>query len=185
MMSRRYGYLFRHLKKSFMPRKDFHELSIVLKSTLKKIVPPMVDKRVNEIAKKIVPLYVVEGLLLDKQKTQTDMATMIVGAVQKERETLRAELSMQVTNVVTNVVPSQDDEQVCNANLSIWWSLKIKFEKPAPHDDDARPEGESSAKRQRTSEHGTYLVDDDEVPFEEVSPKLLEEISGEVDEAQL
>ncbi|GKF41803.1 hypothetical protein Tco_0125145, partial [Tanacetum coccineum] len=116
--------------------------------------------------------------------------------------------------------------------------MKIKFEKPAPpvapcriadvctrdhkdhHDDDASPEGVSSAKRKRTSEHGTYAagessseqvmnesnsygsgtqeqldefdawmddfgIDDDEVPSKEVSPELLEEISGEGDEAQL
>ncbi|GKC24562.1 hypothetical protein Tco_1026712 [Tanacetum coccineum] len=160
-MSRRYGYMFRHLKQSFMPRKIFPELSTALKSTLKKTVPLMVDKRVNEIAKKTVLLYVAEGLFLNKQKTHTDMATLIVEAVPKERHTLQVELSMQVTNDVTNVVPSQ-------------WSLNIKFEKPTPpvapcriatvhnrghedhHDDDARLEGESSAKRQRASEHGAY-----------------------------
>ncbi|GKD78540.1 hypothetical protein Tco_1341161 [Tanacetum coccineum] len=69
----------------------------------------MVDERVNEIAKKIVPLYVVEGLLLDRQKTQTDMANMIVEALQKERESLRAELSMQINNAVANTIPSQVD----------------------------------------------------------------------------
>ncbi|GJZ87028.1 hypothetical protein Tco_0658638 [Tanacetum coccineum] len=88
------------------------------------------------------------------------------------------------------------------------------------HDDDTLPEGESSVKRKKTSDHETYTmgessskqvmdepnplgsgtqeqldefnawmdgfgIDDDEVPFEEVSPELLEEISGEVDEAQL
>ncbi|GJU00020.1 hypothetical protein Tco_1110358 [Tanacetum coccineum] len=98
---------------------------------------------------------------------------------------------------------------------------KIKFEKPTPlvvpyrltnfytrdhedhnDDDDAHPEMESSAKRQRTSKYGTYIVgessfeqvinesnpsglDDDEVPSKEVSLELLEEISREVDEAQL
>ncbi|GJX82497.1 hypothetical protein Tco_0331978 [Tanacetum coccineum] len=58
-----------------------------------------------------------------------------------------------------------DDEKLCNDDLSIWWSLKIKFEKPATpatpcrmttirtrdhedhHDNDARLEGESSAKK--------------------------------------
>ncbi|GJX60999.1 hypothetical protein Tco_0293899 [Tanacetum coccineum] len=121
---------------------------------------------------------------------------------------------------------------------SLSGSSLIKFEKPAPpvapcriadvctrdhkdhHDDDARLEGESSAKRQRMFDHRTYSVgefsssqaidesnsygsgtqeqldefdawmddfgiDDDEVPSEEVSPELLEEISGEGDEAQL
>ncbi|GKC21928.1 hypothetical protein Tco_1024078 [Tanacetum coccineum] len=70
----------------------------------------------------------------------------------------------------------KNDEQVCNVDLSIWWSLKIKFEKPIPpvapcriivvctrdhedhHDDDARLEGESSAKRQRMFDHRTYSV---------------------------
>ncbi|GKD04255.1 hypothetical protein Tco_1179229 [Tanacetum coccineum] len=63
------------------------------------------------------------------------------------------------------------------------------------HDDDARPKGESSAKRQKTSEHGTYTrgelsssqatdesilygSDDDEVPSKEVSPELLADVSG-------
>ncbi|GKA24829.1 hypothetical protein Tco_0710862 [Tanacetum coccineum] len=89
------------------------------------------------------------------------------------------------------------------------------------HDDDAHPKGESSTKRQKTSEHGTYSVGeslskqvmdqepnpsgsgtqeqidefdawmdnfgtyDDEVPTKEVSQELWEEISGEIDEAQL
>ncbi|GJS67474.1 hypothetical protein Tco_0682038 [Tanacetum coccineum] len=69
----------------------------------------------------------------------------------------------------------RDDEQLRNADLAIWLSLKIKFEKittatacrpsairPRDHDDyqddDARPEGENSAKRQKTSEDGTYSL---------------------------
>ncbi|GJY31278.1 hypothetical protein Tco_0414773 [Tanacetum coccineum] len=165
-----------------------------LKSTMKKVLLSMVDKRVNEIANKTMSLYVAEGLLLDRKKTQTDMENMIVEALQKERESLQAELSMQINNVM------KDDEQVRNADLSIWWSMKIKFKKPATpcqivavctrdhddhHDDDAHPEGKSSAKRQKTSQHGTYLIgessseqamndepnplgsDDDEVPTKE------------------
>ncbi|GKC57678.1 hypothetical protein Tco_1085276 [Tanacetum coccineum] len=51
--------------------------------------------------------------------------------------------------------------------------------------DNAHPEGESSAKRQKTSEHETYTTDgqgtnDDEVPDEEVSPELLEGVFGKV-----
>ncbi|GKB81674.1 hypothetical protein Tco_0948569 [Tanacetum coccineum] len=167
-MNRRYGYMFRHLRKSFMLRKDFNDLENAVKSTLKKVILIMVDKRVKKIVKKLVPLYVAEVLLLDRQQTQTDIAALVAEA--------------------------------------------IKFEKPAPpvapcrlatirtidhedhHDDDARPKGESNAKRQRMSEHGTYTVressseqvmDDDEVPSKEVSPELLKEILREVDEAQL
>ncbi|GJT75315.1 hypothetical protein Tco_1042040 [Tanacetum coccineum] len=91
-----------------------------------------------------------------------------------------------------------DDEQAHDADLPIWLALKYKYEKYACHvepyrvdafrsryhedhqDDDARPEGESNAKRQRTFEHGTYTrgTNDDEVPSEEVSPELLAEVSG-------
>nr|GEY43130.1 hypothetical protein [Tanacetum cinerariifolium] len=67
----------------------------------------------------------------------------------------------------------RNDEQLCNADLVIWLSLKIKFEKittatacrpsairPRDHedyqDDDARPKGDNSAKRQKMFKHGTY-----------------------------
>ncbi|GKC21927.1 hypothetical protein Tco_1024077 [Tanacetum coccineum] len=55
-----------------------------LKSMLKKVAPPMVNKRVNEIAKLTVPLYVAEGLLLNRQKTQIEIDTLIAEAGNKE-----------------------------------------------------------------------------------------------------
>nr|GEX42158.1 hypothetical protein [Tanacetum cinerariifolium]GEX95155.1 hypothetical protein [Tanacetum cinerariifolium] len=86
-----------------------------------------------------------------RQKTQTDMATLIAKAVKR-------------------------------------------IENKAKTDDDARHEGESSAKRQRTSEHGAYSVGEssskqvmDELnPSDsEVSPKLMKEISVNIDESTL
>ncbi|GKD47717.1 hypothetical protein Tco_1276693, partial [Tanacetum coccineum] len=66
-----------------------------------------------------------------------------------------------------------------------------------PHD-DAHPKWENSAKRQKTSQHGTYVFgesssglanksepDDDELPTEKVSQELVEEMSQTVDEAKL
>ncbi|GKD30455.1 hypothetical protein Tco_1241233 [Tanacetum coccineum] len=214
-------------------KKKFHQLPKHLHSTMEEFLPSMVSYRVNEIAKKTILLYVAEGLLLKKQKTQADVATMI------------AEVDLFLRNYMSNnilhVHPTQapvsfaqdlqyqlyqmmkNDEKLHNDKLSIWWSLKIMFEKPAPsaapcristirlrdHDDhhnDAYPEGENtrdnSTKRKKTSEHGTYTIsessseqhmdqepnpsdlDDDEVPTEEVSPELMEEISEEIDEAQ-
>nr|GEY19028.1 hypothetical protein [Tanacetum cinerariifolium] len=68
----------------------------------------------------------------------------------------------------------KDDKQTHDVDLPIWLALKYKYEKSAlivepyrldafhsrdhegHHDDDARPKGESSAKRQKTFEHGTY-----------------------------
>nr|GEU64651.1 probable aldo-keto reductase 2 [Tanacetum cinerariifolium] len=171
-MGRRYGYMFAYLKKHFLPRKKFHQLAKHLHSTMEEFLPSMVGDRVNEIAKKTAPLYVAEGLLLDKQKTQADVAAMI-------------------TEAITVAIHPRDH---------------------ADHQDDAYPEGENSAKRQKTSEHGTYIVgessseqamdqepnppdsgiqeqldefdawmegfrtDDDEVPTEEVSPELMKEM---------
>ncbi|GJW46644.1 hypothetical protein Tco_0078290 [Tanacetum coccineum] len=68
----------------------------------------------------------------------------------------------------------KDSEKLCNDDLSIWWSLKIKSDKPTPvatscrtaairprdhddHHDDAHPEEENSAKRHKISEHGVIL----------------------------
>nr|GEW52451.1 hypothetical protein [Tanacetum cinerariifolium] len=39
------------------------------------------------------------------QKTQLDVAAMIVEVVQKEREKLRAEITLQVTNAIANSIP--------------------------------------------------------------------------------
>nr|GEZ36245.1 hypothetical protein [Tanacetum cinerariifolium] len=127
----------RHIKQSFMQRKDFTKMANAIKLTMKEIVPSMVDKRVNKIATKLISLYVAKGLLLDMQKAQTNIATLVAKAYSKMK----------------------DDEQARNAYLSIWWSLKIKFKKLAhtvapcqidvvythdheDHHNDARSEGE-------------------------------------------
>nr|GEU69227.1 ribonuclease H-like domain-containing protein [Tanacetum cinerariifolium] len=97
-------------------------------------------------------------------------------------------------------------------DLPIWLALKIKFERlrasnnpcrtfairprdqDDPHD-DAHPEGENSVKRQKTSEHGTYVVEesssgqvnenDDELPTKKVSQELIKEMLQAVDEVKL
>ncbi|GJV51830.1 hypothetical protein Tco_1447571 [Tanacetum coccineum] len=198
----------------------------------------MVDSRVNEIAKKTVPLYVAEGLLLDKQKIQADVAVMIVEVVQKERENLQAEITLQVTNDIANSIPPYVGSffrnymsnnilhvrptQVAVSSARDLQTVIVRTRDHEDHlNDDSRPEGESNAKRQKISEYGTYSVsgssseqamdqepnpsglgtqeqldkfndwvddlgtDDDEVPTEKVSPERMEEISREIDEAQL
>ncbi|GKB02380.1 hypothetical protein Tco_0830469 [Tanacetum coccineum] len=153
-----------------MSKKSFHELARILQSTMEEALPSMVGDRVNETAKKTVPLYVAEGLLLDIQKTQADVAAMIV-----EVDTfLRNDMSNNIFYVHPTQAPAssaqdlqyqlylmmKNDEKLQNDDLSIWWSLKIKFDKPAPftapcrtiaicskdhddHHDDAHSEGEN------------------------------------------
>ncbi|GJX09524.1 hypothetical protein Tco_0199383 [Tanacetum coccineum] len=186
----RYGYMFGHLKKHFMPRKKFHQLAKHLHSTMAEFLPSMVGERVKEIAQKI-----------------------------KERENLRAEVTLQVNNAIANSIPPQylmikDNEKL--RNLSIWWSLKIKFDKLAlvvapcrtaairlrDHDDhqyDAHLKGENSAKRQKMLHRNLFyswrifilrnnIWNKKKEPKSiklEVSQELLEEMSGEIDKAQL
>ncbi|GJT09291.1 hypothetical protein Tco_0856333 [Tanacetum coccineum] len=132
----------------------------------------------------------------------------------------------------------KNDPQLQQQDIAIWLALQMKFEnlqvqqttcRPSavrprdqddPHD-DAHPEGENSAKRQKTSEYEAYVSgesssgqvneeergpstsgnqeqeddydfwtdsyasDDDEIPSEQVSQDIMEEVSLTIDEAKL
>ncbi|GJV51641.1 hypothetical protein Tco_1447382 [Tanacetum coccineum] len=85
---------------------------------------------------------------------------------------IQAQISTQIENAIANVIPSQVDASV--HNIAIWLALQMKFERNTvpqtacrtlavrprdqddPHD-DAHPEGENSAKRQKTSEYEAYV----------------------------
>ncbi|GKE69946.1 hypothetical protein Tco_1528018, partial [Tanacetum coccineum] len=174
--------------KSFILRRNFNEMANTLKAMFKEVVPLMVYKRVKKIAKRLVSLYVVTN----------DVAKTVPSRVYSF-------LQDYMSNNILHVHPTRAASSSIQ-DLKYQLYLKMKDDEQVYHedhdDDDAHPEGESSAKRQRTSEYGTYIVgessfeqvinesnpsglDDDEVPSKEVSPELLEEISREVDEAQL
>ncbi|GKA15694.1 hypothetical protein Tco_0695441 [Tanacetum coccineum] len=125
----RYGYLFEHISVKFMPRRKFDEVR--LQEIMMEALPKLVDERIKRILQTRVPLHVAQGLILEREKSQADVEKMIADAIQKERENLRSETSSQFNDAIPNQIFSQDD----------------------PHD-DAHPEGENSAKRQKTSKHG-------------------------------
>ncbi|GJW44128.1 hypothetical protein Tco_0072927 [Tanacetum coccineum] len=171
-MSRRYGYMFRHMKKSFMPRKDMNTIAKTVEETLKVVVPKMANETTDQNMRDSLHMIVTEGIRLEREKTKANIALMVADVVRKENKRTRAELSLQVSNdVATNM---KDDKQARDANFPLWLALMYTFEKPASHvdpcrvdafrrldhedhhDDDARPEGESSAKRQRMSKKSTY-----------------------------
>ncbi|GKB36094.1 hypothetical protein Tco_0881036 [Tanacetum coccineum] len=79
-MSMRYGYIFHHMKKSFMPRKDMDALGNMVEETLK----------------------------LERENTKADIVAMVAEAERKEQECTRATLSSQVSNDVATNIPSQD-----------------------------------------------------------------------------
>ncbi|GJU23880.1 hypothetical protein Tco_1157222 [Tanacetum coccineum] len=121
-------------------------------------VAKMVDNRVKELTKTQVPVYVAQGLIMERQQSQANVAKMIEDALQQERENLRAEITLP------SAIRPRDQGD--------------------PHE-DAHSEGENSAKRQKTFEHGTFMIDDDELPTQKVSQKLVKEMSQTVDEAKL
>ncbi|GKB46968.1 hypothetical protein Tco_0897721 [Tanacetum coccineum] len=168
-MSRRYDYMFRHMKKSFMPRKYMNTIAKTVEKTLKVVVPKMVNETTDQNMKDNLPMVVSEGIKLEREKTKADIALMVADAVRTEQDHTRAELSLQVSNDVAINVPPVDASR--------------RQDHEDHHDDDARSEGKSNVKRQITFEKSTYTkedqgADDDEVPSKEVSQKLMAKMSG-------
>ncbi|GJR03540.1 hypothetical protein Tco_0526524 [Tanacetum coccineum] len=121
-------------------------------------LPTIVDKYVKEQVEKQVP--------------------------EQERGRLQAEISSQIQQAINNNIPSLVD--AFQQDIAIWLALKMKFEtlqvpqttcrisairprnQDDPHD-DAPPEGENSAKRQKTSEY---------------EARVTGELSGQVNESE-
>ncbi|GJW81650.1 hypothetical protein Tco_0145625 [Tanacetum coccineum] len=96
------------------------------------------------------------------------------------------------------------DPQLQQQDIAIWLALQMKFEslqvprttcrtsagRPRDQDDphdDAHPEGENRANRQKTSEYEaySYASDDDEIPTKQMSQDIIEEVSLTIDKAKL
>nr|GEV66670.1 ribonuclease H [Tanacetum cinerariifolium] len=146
----------------FMPRKKFNVLAQHLQEIIEESLPTMVDDRVKELTRIQVSIYVVQGLIMERQQSQANMEKMILDAIQQECENILYEITSQINDAISNHIPSQDD-------LPIWLALKYKFERlyaattpcrpyavrlkdlDDPRD-DAHPEGENSAKSKAVNE---------------------------------
>ncbi|GKC92329.1 hypothetical protein Tco_1157771 [Tanacetum coccineum] len=140
----------------------------------------MVDDRVKELTKTQVLVYVAQGLIMERQQSQADVAKMIADAIQSYMSChiLHVHLTQATPTSVQEqqqlYLTMRDNPQLQQDNLPIWIALKYKFERlyvattpcrPSairpryqddPHD-DAHPKGENSAKRQKTYENGTFV----------------------------
>ncbi|GJS71130.1 hypothetical protein Tco_0703971 [Tanacetum coccineum] len=216
----RYGYLFAHLKKRFMPRTSSDQLADNLHDVMMETLPSLVKEKVTEQVKKEVPaqvrdqvpVYLAEGLILERKTTKEETERLISKAILQERGRMQAHISSQIQNAIDNAIPSlvdasvrsymsghilhvhpaqvqsssvpeqqhqlylamKDDPLLQQQDIAIWLALQMKFEKTQvpqtacrysavrirdqddPHD-DAHPEGENSAKRQKTSEYEAYV----------------------------
>ncbi|GJX57061.1 hypothetical protein Tco_0286958 [Tanacetum coccineum] len=95
-----------------MLRKKFHVLAQHLQEVMEELLPKMVDDRVKELTKTQVPIYVAQGLIMERQHSQADVAKMITEAIQQECENLQEEISSQINNAITNHISSQVDSSV-------------------------------------------------------------------------
>ncbi|GKE18506.1 hypothetical protein Tco_1426083 [Tanacetum coccineum] len=147
-------------------------------------LPTMVDTHIKEQVKKQVPeqvrdqvpVYVAEGLILERQKTKEEMERMIAKAILQERENIQAEISSQIQKSIDNHIPSQVDASVRSyMSGHILHVHPVQSQTPStpeqqyqltsavrlrdqddPHN-DAHPEGENGAKRKKTSEYEAYV----------------------------
>nr|GEV24557.1 40S ribosomal protein S5-like [Tanacetum cinerariifolium] len=132
-------------------------------------LPKMVDERVKELTKKHISLYVAEGLIMEREKSQTNNLYV--------RTYFACAPDSSHTNLCIRKTTLSDHERQSSAakdGLPIWLALKYKFQRlhvattpcrPSivrprdqddPHD-DAHLKGENSAKRQKMSKHGTFV----------------------------
>nr|GFA38355.1 hypothetical protein [Tanacetum cinerariifolium] len=154
-----------------MPRKKFNELFRHLQDIMMESLPNMVDERINKILQTQVSLHVAQVIILEIGKSQA-----------KVDSSVRSYMLGHVLHVYpTQPIPTNAQQQ-----------------RQDDHHDDAYFEGKNSEKRQKTSEHETFLFgesssghdyesepDDDVLPNEKVSQELLDEMSQTVDEAKL
>ncbi|GKB15046.1 hypothetical protein Tco_0848969 [Tanacetum coccineum] len=84
-LQERYTYLFEHLKERFLLRKSFDTLADHIQEVMVESLLTMVDTHIKEQVKKQVPeqvrdqvpVYVAEGLIMERQKTKEEMERMI------------------------------------------------------------------------------------------------------------
>ncbi|GJZ63744.1 hypothetical protein Tco_0620165 [Tanacetum coccineum] len=116
----RYTYLFEHLKQRFLSRKSFDTLADHLQEVMVESLPIMVDTHIKEQVKKQVPkqvrdqvpVYVVEWLIMERQKTKEEIERMIAKAILQECGNTQAEISSQIHKAIDHHIPSQVDALV-------------------------------------------------------------------------
>ncbi|GKA28417.1 hypothetical protein Tco_0714585 [Tanacetum coccineum] len=116
----RYGYLFAHLKKRFMPRTSSDQLADNLHDVMMETLPSLVKEKVTEQVKKEVPaqvrdqvpVYLAEGLILERKTTKEETERLISKAILQERGRMQAHISSQIQNAIDNAIPSLVDASV-------------------------------------------------------------------------
>ncbi|GJR13460.1 hypothetical protein Tco_0796112 [Tanacetum coccineum] len=152
-----------------------------LPTMVDKHIKEQVEKQVLEQVKVQVPVYVAKGLLLERQQNKEETDKMIAKAISYMSGHI---LYVHPAQPQTSSIPEQQyqlylsmkaDPQLLQQDIAIWLSLQMKFktlqvpqttcrtsairprDQDDPHD-DAHPEEENSAKRQKTSKYEAHVA---------------------------
>ncbi|GJX20511.1 hypothetical protein Tco_0223188 [Tanacetum coccineum] len=111
-----------------------------LPTIIDKHVKKQVMQQVPEQVQNQVPVYVAEGLILERQKAKEETKRLIAKAILQERGNIQAQISTQIENAIANVIPSQNqqyqlylamkaDPQLQQQDIAIGWPSPTKFER--------------------------------------------------------
>ncbi|GKB80759.1 hypothetical protein Tco_0947654 [Tanacetum coccineum] len=121
--------------------------------SLPTMVDTLIKEQVPEQVRDQVPVYVAEGLILERQKSKEEMEQMIAKAILQELDaSVRSYMSGHILHVhpvqsLTTSIPEQQYQL----------SFAVHPRDQDDPNDDAHLEGENSAKWQKTSEYEEYL----------------------------
>nr|GEY54344.1 hypothetical protein [Tanacetum cinerariifolium] len=170
-MRRRHGYMLQHMMKSFMPRHDMNTLLKKLEETLKEVVPKMVDNTTYQNMQDNLPWLVKKAVSTGiSNKVPPQIDAFIKNNM--NNNILHVHLTSSLSSYILDLQQQiyfkmRDDEQAQYVDFALWIALKYKYKKTSSHvepcridafrrqdhkdhhDDNARLEGESSAKLQK------------------------------------
>ncbi|GJX87077.1 hypothetical protein Tco_0339091 [Tanacetum coccineum] len=144
-----------------------------------------------------VPVYVAEGLIMERQKTKEEMERMITKAILQERGNIQAEISSKFRKQLIITFLSKNP-QLQQQDLAIWLALQMKFEnlqkrifgESSSGQVNKRNESISTSRNQEQEDDydfwtESYASDDDEIPTKQMLQDIMEEVSLTIDEAKL
>ncbi|GJT48775.1 hypothetical protein Tco_0974932, partial [Tanacetum coccineum] len=149
----RYRYLFAHLKKRVMSRESFDKLANHLQEVITEALPTMVNKHIKEQVKKQVPEQVKE-----RGRIQAEISSQVQQAIDTNIPSLvDASVRSYMSGHILHVHPTQPQvSYVLEQQYQLTPTILLR-DQDNSHD-DAHPEGENSAKRQKTSEYESHVI---------------------------
>ncbi|GJS54883.1 hypothetical protein Tco_0628245 [Tanacetum coccineum] len=172
----RYGCLFAHLRARFMPRKSFDTLADNCHDVMVETLHAMVDKHIKEQVMMQVP---------EQAQISTQIENAIANVIPSQVDaSVRSYMSGHILHILqlqttTSAIMVAALQMKFERNTVLQTACRTPAVRPRDQDDphdDAHPEGENSAKRQKTSEYEAYVFGESssgQVFQEEQAPSTL------------